>query len=158
MGCRGWSVGSVASEWVTTEGTLHILETQTTPIPSPIPIEQDYDGICRSWKKHVPSPRRFRKRRRPRCGTRELRKPRKQPSNGSGNKQGFIEMVRNTQALAVAYDRDGTCCESKVRKKGGLGFAGLSGGEIPLEQQRTTPAFLRANLWRRGRHESERCQ
>ena len=109
--------------------------------------------VCWQWNgtansKRVPSPRRFRPERSPKYGTRELRKPRKRLPSRSESEQMLCERIRDTQALAVAYDRDATCYENRLRKKwvrdcspgGGRNTFGVAASVA-------TRAFLRANLW-----------
>jgi len=76
-----------------------------------------------------------------------LRKPRKQLPSRLGNEEAVRGEIRDTQALAVAYDRDARCYGSRLRKKAGFEFAGRGENTFGVAASVATRAFLRANLW-----------
>ena len=65
----------------------------------------------------------------------------------SGINNAVVEVIRNPQALAVAYDRDATCCENKLRKHGFVNFLGeWERNTLEVGVSVIARAFLRANL------------
>ena len=69
-------------------------------------------------------------------------------SNHVRKRAEIARRIRHTQALAVAYDRDATCYENRLRKKTRSNLlAGRGRNTFGVAASVATRAFLRANLW-----------